>query len=381
MATAETGVMELEEIAETAVGDSTRASWPWSSDQVNANMAHCSEEGREVMRACFLWSVDAKHPVSRAEFARKVGYSANLIYRIMSGKYVHPETGRQLDVPEKLVEAARKFLDLERERYLGGRNEFVLTPTARRMWLGCDLARESQTPVFVIGPSHIGKTWALEHYTHGNNHGRTVYIRMKAASGLGGMVRRIAERVGVSPNANTADLVERIKNAITPNMLIIIDEVHLLQYTYRLSSFFACMEVLREIYDETQCGMVLCGTELLLPKLREGKNGEMEQMLRRGVHRIILPKQPTWADIRAIAAHWGLQMPGKAEEVALQGVVEKPYEVLRQLAQAQGLKAITERLRYGRKLAVRANRKLSWRDFVEAHLTIASQCGGGEGWE
>ena len=44
------------------------------------------------------------------------------------------------------------------------RNNFVLTPTAKKIHTACDLARESHTVVFVWGPSHIGKTWAVEHY-------------------------------------------------------------------------------------------------------------------------------------------------------------------------------------------------------------------------
>jgi len=73
---------------------------------------------------------------------------------------------------------------------------------------------------------------------------------------------------------NTAAGIDRIKRALAPNMLLILDEMHLLQYTYRINSFFACMEVIREIYDEVHCGLVLCGTTLFLEKLQQGKHGE-----------------------------------------------------------------------------------------------------------
>jgi hypothetical protein len=75
-------------------------------------------------------------------------------------------------------------------------------------------------------------------------------VRMKAASGLGGMVRLIGAALGVSPHANTADLIVRIKNALTKDMVLILDEVHLLANTYQRSSFFKCMEVIRELHDK-----------------------------------------------------------------------------------------------------------------------------------
>lgn len=354
---------------EQYTGDTVRASWPFSLHTIRSNMGHCSPDGREVLISAFLWCTDAKHPVHRDEFCRRVGYSPNTIYKILSGKYRGPD-GEQLDIPSDLTTATRQFLDLERERALGGGNEFVFTPTAKRIFTHCDLARESRTPVFIFGRSHIGKTMALEAYTLRNNHGRTVYCRMKAASGLGGMVRRICGSLGVSPNSNTSDLVDRIKNALTPDMVLILDELHLLMYTYRLQSFFACMEVIREIYDEVRCGMVLCGTTLLLDKIRQGARGELEQLMRRSVHRLPLPDMPTRADVSAILKRWDLELPAAADEVTVRRVTERPLAILRQLSKDEGLLAITERLRYARKLAAKRSETLAWGHFVEAHLMI-----------
>jgi DNA transposition AAA+ family ATPase len=359
-----------------------RASWPFSLHQIRANTSHCSSEGKEALAAAFLWCTDDKHPVNKPEFARRVGFNDITIWKIYSGKYVDPTSGRQYDVPQKLVDNIRSFLELEKERFLGGKTEFVKTPTSKRIWHGCDIARESRSPVFVWGPSQIGKTMALEHYAHSNNHGRTVYVRMTAASGLGGMVRRIAQKVGVSPNSNTANLREYIHNALTEDMVLILDEVHLLVYTYRVASYFACAEVIREIYDEARCGMVLCGTRLLENSM---KAKELEQIFRRGVHRISLPDAPSTADLTAILMASGLEFPDRQQTVdariGKKTVSEKPYEVLRQLAKHEGLKAITERLRYAKKLANRADQALTWEHVIEAHLMIAAESTSKDGWE
>jgi hypothetical protein len=127
--------------------------------------------------------------------------------------------------------------------------------------------------------------------------------------------------------------------------------------------------------------MVLCGTKLLLDRMQEGSHKEMEQTMRRGVHRCILPDQPTKGDISAICEKAGLEFPARTMEVELRGIVEKPYEVLRQLAKNQGLKSVTERLRYATKLASRRGGKVSWQTFVEAHLTIAAASEQNKGWD
>jgi DNA transposition AAA+ family ATPase len=360
-------------------GDNVRASWPFSLHTLRSNLSHCAAEGREAVIGAFLWCTDHKHPVHREEFARRVGYAPNTVYKVCAGKYRAPD-GSQLDVPADLVRSIKQFLAIEQERFVGDKNEFVMTPTAKRIWTACDLARESQTPVFIYGRSHIGKTWAFEAYARENNHGRTAYCRMKAAAGLGGMVRRMATSVGVSPDSNTASLTDRIKRACTPDMLLILDELHLLAYTYRRASFFACLEVIREIYDEVRCGMILCGTKLLSAEMQKGAGGELEQLMRRGVHRCALPEMPTKGDLTAILKRSGLEFPARQEAVNVQGVEDKPYDILRQLSKEAGLLAVTERLRYGRKLAARRKETLSWEHFVEAHLTIAAQATADTSW-
>ena len=367
-------VTEANEIPEEQqsryTGDNTRASWPFSLHTIRSNMSHCDPARREVMISAFLWCVDEAHPVAIDTFADAIGYAKNTVYKVYSGKYRDVD-GALLDIPDKMAAAARTFLDLARERYIGRGIGFVSTPTAAKIWTACDLARESQTPVFLFGRSHVGKTAALERYAHDHNHGHTVYVRMKAACGLGGMVRRIASRCGISANSNTSDLIDRIKNALTPDMLLILDELHLLQYTYRKASFFACVEVIREIFDETRCGLVLSGTLLLLDKLQAGEKAEMEQILKRGVHRF--HAAITRHDVAAICKSYGLDMPRKADEVVVQGIVEKPYAMLEQLSKDNGLLAVTERLRYAAKIASRKTEPVTWHHVVAAHLTIQDE--------
>lgn len=365
------GADESKEPNQSLAPQSLRASWNFSLDQIRASTAPYPEPARDALIAAFRWCIDPRHPMAKAEFARRVGYSDNTLYKLYTGKYIEPDTGKQMPPPADLLKNIAEFLRLEKERYEAGETEFIVTPTARKVFTACELARESRTMVILWGPSHIGKTWALRHHASSNNHGRTFLTELEAASGLGGMVRAIADSCGISDRSGTAKLTERIKRALSPNTLLILDEVHLLRHTYRLNSFFACLEVLRRIHDFTQCGMVLSWTHL--DNLKASSEGELVQVWRRGVHKVALPLMPTRADLTPILKHSGLDFPDKELAVTVQKLTEKPYEVLRQVAKRDGLKAITERLRYARKLANRSGDKLIWEHFIDAHLRIEKQ--------
>lgn len=364
--------------------NAARQSWPCTLESLAANVSHATDEGRELMAWCFQRCLDEDEPITLAEFAKRVDYDVTTLSRIIRGTYNHPTDGTRMPFPPKLVDAMRLFRDLSLERALAMRADFIITPTAKKIFAGCELARESSSPVFLTGPSHIGKTCALIYHKEQRNHGRTIYVRLNAASGLGGMIRAIASSIkGIGMKANTATLIASIKRALKPNMLLILDEVHELMYTYRKESFFACLEVIREIYDATHCGMVLCGTQLLFKNIEENR-GELEQLLRRGVHRVVLPSMPTIPDLTVILAHHGLEFPDKALKVTCtinkKPLVDQPYEILRQVGKDEGLKAICERVRYGQKLSAKAKEKFRWEFFVKAHLLIRANSEATPDW-
>lgn len=361
-------------------GNTARATWNFSADALNVNTSHYSPEARELLRWCFHYCIDPRHPMRRDEFARHLGYSDNVIYKIYTGTYKHPSTGEQLDVPEKLVAALRSFKRIQQERSMLGGRGFVVTPTVSAIWETCDLCRESQTPGFLFGASRIGKTFALEQYTLRNNHGSTKYVRLGASSGLHGMLRLLAEAVGVSPKSEAKRLIDRIQKAITPNMLLILDEVHLLTYTYRREAFWACIEVLREIYDRTGCGMLMCMTNLGKDRVARERRTELEQMFRRGVHTLELGTMPRVEDLQAICTDSGLEWPSPKLEAAAAGIIDKPYHIIRQLAREEGLTAIAERLRYARKLAAINHESLDWSHYVEAHYMILARATPPKSW-
>ena len=369
----ETAGESSEAISPELQDQAARASWNFSLDKINENISDYEPEAKQLLVDCFMFCINKN--ISRNDFAQSVGASANMIGKLYNGRYNHPTTGAKMGPSNRLIKAMKAFLIKEESRIILGNIKFTETPTAKRIFLACDMARESRTPVMLSGRSQIGKTWALTEYAKRNSHTRTNYIRMKAAGGLGGMLERIAEGIDISTKGNKKVLVARIKEALAPNQVLIFDEMHLLRYTYHKQAFFACLEVIREIYDEIQCGIVLCGTDLFKEAVSKEKNGELEQLDRRGVHKFALPPFPTVGDVKAILEDNGMFMPSKDFSVKIPGkkgaITVKPYDTLQQLSRSQGLKAITERIRYARKIS--GGVEINWESFVQGHLTIAAE--------
>lgn len=348
-----------------------RHTWNFSMDQMRHDMEHYTEEERETLIGLFRWCIDPRHAVKRQEAAGRIGCSPNLLYQLYTGCYKDPRDQKQRGPSADLLKRIRDFLEVEQRRYAAVDEDFVLTPTARKIALACELAVESRTPVILWGPSHIGKTIGLRHFQHHSNHGRPILVELEAGAGYHGMLRSLAKACGISDKKGAEVLVDKIKAALTPKSLLIIDEMHLLAHTYRANSFHKSVEQIRRIWDFCQCGMVLCWTHL--EHLDAEKNDSLVQLWRRGSHKVALPVMPTKGDLAAVLGHHGLRFPERGQTVRVGRVVESPYEVLRQLAKQQGLKAVTERLRYAEKLAGKNKAKVRMEDFIDAHLRIEKQ--------
>jgi DNA transposition AAA+ family ATPase len=357
------------------VGDTVRASWRFSLDTLRSNTAYMSPAAKEALVWAFTWCIDPAHPLRFEEFAGRVDYSSNTLWKMFSGKYRHPDTGAMMDAPEKLLKNIRDFRRLELMRAKLGRKKYITTPTSKRIYWAIEQARKSGRPVMIYGGSQLGKTAAFKQNCIDFNHGKTVLVEIEAVNGLKGLLQAIAVKLGISPKANTPDLIERIKRALTPDMVLILDEVHLLANVYRKGSFFACMEQLRRLWDAVGFGLVLSYTDLGYAKAEEERKRELMQVFRRGVLKVNLGATPKAADVRCFIEAAGLAWDERHEEIAVaKGVSDTPFAAIKQLAHEHGVTAILERMRMAHELAADDDRtEITWRDFMVAHFAIAQQ--------
>lgn len=363
-------------------GNNPRSSWPVSLNNLRGNVAHMRPEAAQTVVDCFLYAI--QNDISKAEFADAIGSTDLTVYKIITGRYLNPETRARLDLSPKMLDAMIRWLESQKTRD-NVRTDFVMTPTAVKIWLACDIARESCTPVFIFGPSQLGKSVGLIKYRDQHNHGRTIYVRIAAASGLGELLRGIAKAIGTSTETTKNKMMEYIIKGLSANMIIILDEVHELLLTSNQNSFITCIEAIREIFDRVGCGMVLCVTKIKWDEISQQRKSDLEQMFRRGVHRYALGTvkgQPLKGDIKALIEAQGLTYPNRKDIIEVMGIKDSPYEILRQLATDDGLKSIAERLRYASKFAAKDGRTTpTWTDFVTAHLTIKQSGLEAPAWE
>jgi DNA transposition AAA+ family ATPase len=387
-------VKEESALEQSAPGDTIRSSWNFSASKIIEDTQHFGPDIQEMLLALFRWCIDPLHPIRREDAARRLGCSPELIYQLLTGKYRNPDKSPKAPSAE-FIRKLKDFLADEIRKHSALSGDFVETPTARKIFNACQFAMESHTPVMLYGTSHIGKTWALQYFRAHNNHGRTLMAEIDAAGGLGDLIDVMGEAAGEGYRGNFKKKRSKIEAATTSNTLWILDEVHLLAHTYRRESFFACIEMIRRLHDKRKCGMVLCWTRL--EELEAAKGDELLQIARRGVHVFRLPSMPTKVDVGMILHANGFSgkpvldskgnaipktvFPEKDMTVTVKKVIEEPYAILRQLAKDNGLKAITERIRYAHKLANKNSGKISWETFVDAHLRIAKNATAEPDWD
>ena len=247
----------------------------------------------------------ARRGLSDTKAAAALGMSATTVSRVRRGIY----EGDLAAVADKAALALR----LWQERG-DGRRAFVETSIAAKVFTACDFALSRQTPVILTGESQIGKTTALEEYARRSD-APVRLVRMPAAANLPLFLEELAEALGVA--AKPGERRRRILRALNDRTLLVVDEIHELVHTTGRDHTKRICEVIRELYDRTRCGLVLCGTELAETDLIHGPDaGALAQIARRAIA-VRLGRRLPLQDALKVAGHYGLPAPTDAAREAL----------------------------------------------------------------
>ena len=256
----------------------------------------------QVDAVVWLAEVAVDDRLTMGALAELSGIDAGTISKLFSGSY-----------PAQLHSISRRILAyraLHEQRQKVGDAFFVPTSLSSRINTVCDSARVYSMIIPIWGDSQTGKTMALKEYARTHNHGQTVYVRMPTNGNFTEFLRRIARALGITSRGSNAVLTDSVIHAFHANKLLIIDEVHQCflsgsrdRQTVRLKT----LEYLRELWDESGCGMVLCGTNLFRDEVTEGKCAEwLQQLLGRTLTVLQLPAMLPRHDLDAIAAAYKL---------------------------------------------------------------------------
>lgn len=266
------------------------------------NTGKINDEEGELIYWLYNYGQDKKLPYSA--IGDKIGLSGTTVHQIFHGKYAAANW-------KPVMKAIRSFQRVEIEELKKKNIGFVETETAKTIFLACQAALNDGMPAFIYGASQIGKTTALLEFQRLNNHGKTKYIRMGSSWSKPRFVREFARSCNCFSNrATTAELEDKIIASLNRYNLVIVDEFHLALETTTDNESKRILEYIREVFDRTQCGLVMAATKVGLSGLENGRNQMLfDQLRRRGVVKVVLPDVPKLKDINAIARSFDLPAP------------------------------------------------------------------------
>lgn len=347
--------------------------WNIAGDQAQQGIAKQGDEKiREDLRWLYHhartrdWSLD--------ETATRLGVDKTTVSRLYLGTYRNEQKG-VLPPPAKMLSRLRIIRDQARTEVLHANKGRIVTPTSGLIHKVCQKVWNQRAMGFLVGPSHIGKTEALQWFRDENNHGTTVYLRMSAQSGQQELLRLFAEALKLSRDCPAYRLKPRILSALDESNFIIVDEVHQAMWTYQKGQSAKCMELLREIHDRTGAAMLLCGTLIVDHELRSGHDAALlKQIERRGIVKCRLPRALPAGDVQAICAAHGLADPALEEGAKWRalGTQSAHLAALSDIAHEHGIKRLILTLQDAHQLAKKAKRDVTWNDFTRAHNFYAN---------
>lgn len=320
-------------------------------DVVNKATADLADNQRSAIRR--LHAFYAENDLSLGETGKLIGKSDSVISLIFRGKYE-----ANLD---DVVREIDRFFDLYEKRNEGRKLDFIKTELTEKIWKVCDAARQFQRIAFVFGDTQIGKTTALKAYRDEHNHGSTIYTSIPTGGALMNYLPLLARKLRISENLTIHKLRERIISAFDDRMLLIADEAHrCIRESGNPANPIQTIEFIREIFDETGCGVVISATNVFRDAM---DNGPVERILRQTKRRRLcalqLPNLPSAVDLNAFAAGYKLDPPtGKAKELQT-AMVD---------AEALGMWLIL--LRMGALLASQRKATMTWDHVLQANAGL-----------
>lgn len=322
-----------------------------AGDVVNRATSELPDNQRSAIRRLHAYYVE--NNLTLAETGKLIDMSDATISLLFRGKYE-----AKLD---NAVNDIERFFKLQDERHESRKLAFVKTSLTERIWKVCNQALEFQRIAFIFSDSQIGKTEALKAFRDEHNHGSTIYVRMPTGGALSNFLIELARALRIGENLSMTRMRERIKKAFDDRMLLIVDEAHLcIKEKSRSQRSVESIDFAREIFDEAQCGLVICATNVFAEAMDEGPVHKiLRQTKRRRLCALRLPNVPTQNDLNTFAAAYALPpSSGQARDLERRVVEDE----------ALGMWLIL--LRMAAKVAAKRKEKMNWNHVIVAHAGL-----------
>jgi len=245
------------------------------------------------------------HNLTLPMLSSRTGISKATLSLVFSGKY-------PADDWSQIVKRIIKFRQQSDSLVMAADVGFIETTTANLIFKLCKRALYDNMPAFIFGASHLGKTRSLEEFVRRCNSPAIKYLRCRS-----GMSKtRLARLLGETCNLRSLDklssneIIDRVVNSLNDSSLLILDEFHMCLNTVKPDVSRQLVEFIREVYDLSHCGLVLCATKVGLTSFEEGPNKlSFDQLRRRGILKVVLADVPPVKDINEFSRAFGLPYP------------------------------------------------------------------------
>jgi hypothetical protein len=214
------------------------------------------QEPEVIAAALDLWKYARDKNLGLSALAHQSRIPSGTLSQFLNGVY---DKGDYLAISERIKQF---FWRLEQKALYGGLREFRETRLAKTLWSVFEKTRIIRRIQIVQGPEQMGKTRAAMEYAERNNSGRTIYLKLAGGtrSGCGDFVWDLADALGIPYTIKLREKRIRIKQALEPCDLIIIDEAHL-TFAWSDRSAEEFWDYLRtDVYNDGARGVVLIAT-------------------------------------------------------------------------------------------------------------------------
>lgn len=309
------------------------------------------------------WAFEFGHTqdMSVEEFAAllfkngKDRYSPDAVYHLFGGN-------RDAGSVRRMCKAIAELRFRTRERAVSHSGGYVHTQLATDLFGVFQRCWDNHRIGFIIGPSQRGKSAIAEEFASRNPRG-VVYLRFRTGGGYRDLLNAFYFRMALGAPEGLSAMRDQIFRSVKRDHMVIADEVHAPMVATRGTSRLISLELLRELHEETHCGMVMIGTEVFGHGLRA--NGVLRQLFLRGYRPYRVPEMPDAGDLALLAERF--KLPPITDKVITVRNTDKvviaqanPLELQTRIARDYGLTRWCSILDDAFKDAKRERKEMTW---------------------
>lgn len=312
-----------------------------------------------AMKEILVWLVGyaADHDWSLNDLAVQAGVSAKTMRSVLKGTY---EANVEKHLLSLVTLKARLTL-------VQGDDELPFVET-RLACYTMDLAEFTQKnhyAAILIGQTQWGKTEAVKEYAR-RHPDTVVLVRCPVSVSPTRLLFRICKQIGVSVNLKPEEMIDRILRYLTPDHLLIVDEIHHVLKSDKMGQ--KGVEQLRELRDLSGCGLLLTATPEFEVAMETNPawSGMLKQLSKRNACRVYrLPDVIATEDLRKVWEYYGFPEPDEGMRLSIEAT-----------ALESGYGVITKRMNQARIAARNAGVPVTWRYYLAAVAKLADMEAG-----